>query len=180
MNINTVLGNEANGESDMDSELEYDSDLGETEEIELESTQEQMTMVLGLQFGKSWAEVEGKLRGSYSGASIQTAKRRQDAEKENKKHARQFNKMIKYFKSSAPLTPAPSPTPALTLAPTPAPASILGETDIPSVHASELDTFECDYEVSDSDDSSYEEAIPSESRTKKERQRAKIEKAGFV
>ena len=87
----------------MDSELEYDSDLGEVEEmeeIELESTQEQMTMVLGLQSGKSWAEVEGKLRGSYSGASIQTAKRRQDAEKEKKKHARQFNKMTKYFKST--------------------------------------------------------------------------------
>ena len=113
----TVLGNEANGESDMDSELEYDSDLGEVEEmeeIELESTQEQMTMVLGLQSGKSWAEVEGKLRGSYSGASIQTAKRRQDAEKEKKKHARQFNKMTKYFKSTAPPAPAPSPTPAPT------------------------------------------------------------------
>lgn len=185
----TVLGNEANGESDMDSELEYDSDLGEVEEIEeieLETIQEQMTMVLGLQSGKSWAEVEGKLRGSYSGASIQTAKRRQDAEKENKKHARQFNKMTKYFKSSAPPAPAPSPTPAPTLAPTPAPtlaptpapASILREANIPSddVHAPELDTFECDYEVSDSDDSSYEEAIPSESRTKQERQRAKIEK----
>src|SRR6266404_223070 len=128
----TVLENEANGESDMDSELECDSDLGEVEEIELESTQEQKTMVLGLQSGKSWAEVEGKLRGSYSGASIQTAKRRQDAEKENKKHARKFNKMTKYFKSSAPPAPAPSPTPTITLAPTPPPASILGGTDIPN------------------------------------------------
>jgi len=177
----TVLENEANGESDMDSELECDSDLGEVkemEEIELESTQEQKTMVLGLQSGKSWAEVEGKLRGSYSGASIQTAKRRQDAEKENKKHARKFNKMTKYFKSSAPPAPAPSPTPTITLAPTPAPASILGGTDIPNgdVYAPELDTFECDYEASDSDDSLYEEAMPGEPRTQKERQRAKIEK----
>jgi len=73
----TVNENEANGES--------------------ESTQEQTTMVLSLQSGKSWAEVEGKLRGCYSGTSIQTSKRRQAEKKESKKHARKFNKMTKYF-----------------------------------------------------------------------------------
>ena len=72
----TVLENEVNGESDMDSELECDSDLGEVEEIELKTTQEQKTMILGIQSGKSWAEVEGKLRGCYSGTSALTAKRR--------------------------------------------------------------------------------------------------------
>jgi hypothetical protein len=95
----TVNENEANGESDTESGLEFedDSDLGEVKDIEPESTQEQTTMVLSLQSGKSWAEVEGKLRGCYSGTSIQTSKRRQAEKKESKKHARKFNKMTKYF-----------------------------------------------------------------------------------
>jgi len=53
----------------MDSELECDSDLGEVkemEEIELESTQEQKTMVLACNL-ENRGRVEGKLRGSYSG-----------------------------------------------------------------------------------------------------------------
>jgi len=143
------------------------------------------TMVLGLQSGKSWAEVESKLYPvSYSGTSIKTIKKRQE-EKKHKKHVRQFNKMTKYFPKSSEAS-APAPTPALASAPAPAPtpASILGQPEVPSgyVLAPELDTFECDYEASESDDSSYEEAMPSESRTyrqyqrKDERQESKAEK----
>jgi hypothetical protein len=110
----TVTGNEANGESGIDSELELDDDtkLREVvEDIEPEATQEQTTTVLGLRSGKSWAEAEAKLRASYSGASIQTSKKRQEEKKEAKNHARQFHKMTKYFlKSSA--SPAPAPAPA--------------------------------------------------------------------
>jgi len=79
--------NEANGGSDIDSELEFedDSDLGAVEDIEPEITPGQ-TMVLGLQSGKSWAEVESKLYPvSYSGTSIKTIKKRQEEEKKHKK-----------------------------------------------------------------------------------------------
>ena len=73
--------NEANGGSNSDSELEFedDSDLGAVEDdIELEITPGQ-TMVLGLQSGKSWAEVESKLYPvSYSGTCIKTIKKRQE------------------------------------------------------------------------------------------------------
>ena len=86
--------NEANGGSNSDSELEFedDSDLGAVEDdIELEITPGQ-TMVLGLQSGKSWAEVESKLYPvSYSGTCIKTIKKRQEEKKEHKKHVRQFN-----------------------------------------------------------------------------------------
>ena len=105
--------NEANGGSDIDSELEFedDSDLGAVEDIEPEITPGQ-TMVLGLQSGKSWAEVESKLYPvSYSGTSIKTIKKRQEEEKKHKKHVRQFNKMTKYFPKSS--SSAPAPTPAL-------------------------------------------------------------------
>jgi hypothetical protein len=98
--------------------------------------------------------------------------------------------MTKYFPKSS--SSAPAPTPALASAaalasapaPAPAPASILGQPEVPSgsVLAPELDTFECDYEASESDDSSYEEVMPSESRTyslyqrEEERQESKMEK----
>jgi hypothetical protein len=97
-------------------------------------------MVLGLQSGKLWAEVESKLYPvSYSGTSIKTM----------------FASSTIFPKNSAS-APAPTPTPALASAPAPAPtpASILGQTEVPSgyVLAPELDTFECDYETSESDD----------------------------
>ncbi len=70
--------NEANGGSDIDSELDFedDSDLGAVEDTKPEITPGQ-TMVLGLQSGKSWVEVESKLYPvSYSGTSIETIKKR--------------------------------------------------------------------------------------------------------
>ena len=174
-----VADNRANGGSDVDSELEFedDSDLGAVEDIEPEITPGQ-TMVLGLQSGKSWAEVESKLHAtSYSGTCIKSIKKCQEEKKEHKKHVRKFNKMTKYFSKSPASTPAstpalasapapaPAPAPALPAsAPTPAP--ILEKTEVPSCYilAPELDTLEYDYEASDSDDSSYEEAVPKESK----------------
>ena len=90
-----VADNRANGGSDVDSELEFedDSDLGAVEDIEPEITPGQ-TMVLGLQSGKSWAEVESKLHAtSYSGTCIKSIKKCQEEKKEHKKHVRKFNKM---------------------------------------------------------------------------------------
>lgn len=99
--------------------------------------------------------------------------------------------MTKYFqKSSASPTPAPAPAPQAA-APTPAPAPAPAPIPAPapsSVLARELDfeldIFECNYETSNSDDSSYEEKATrsSERRTygqyqrQKERQEAKEEK----
>ena len=199
-----VAENDANGESDVESELEFEdeSDLRVVEDIEPEITPGQATMVLGLQSGKSWTEVESKLRATcYSGTSIKASKKREEEKKEHKKHTRKFNKMTKYFpKSSSSSAPAPTPAPAPAPpaapagAPAPAPASILEQTEVPSdyVLAPELDTSECDYEASDSDhssyeadDSSYEEAVPSKPskpraygkyQREKERQEAKEEK----
>jgi hypothetical protein len=60
-------------------------------------TQEQTTTVLGLQSGNSGADVEAKLRGSYSGTSAQITPKRRKEKKETKKHARHFHKMTQYF-----------------------------------------------------------------------------------
>ena len=174
----TVTGNEANGESDIDSELELelldDTNLGEVEDIDPELTQEQTMVVLGLQSGTSWAEVEAKLHGCYSGASAKTSKRREEEKKETKKHARQFHKMTKYFSKTSDLS-SKAPSPATAPVTPRVDPPLLGETEVASgsVLAPELDTFECDYEVSDSDESSYEEARFSEPRTYGEHQREK-------
>jgi hypothetical protein len=43
------------------------------EDIELDGeilSKQEQTVVLGLQSGKSWAEVEAKLRATYSGTSV--------------------------------------------------------------------------------------------------------------
>jgi hypothetical protein len=184
----TVTGNEANGESDIDSELhelDGDSDLGEVEDMNPSDITQEQIKVLGLQSGNSWAEVEAKL-GGYSGLSARTSKRHQEEEKETKKHARKFHKMTEYFpkcSDSSSKIPAPAPAPALAPAPR-ADALLLGEMEVPNscVLAPELDTFECDYEASDSDDTLYQEAMCSQPRTygqhqrEKERQKAKVEK----
>jgi hypothetical protein len=152
----SVAENDANGESGL--EFEGGADLGEVEDMEPESTQEQTAMGLGLQPGKSWPEVEAKLRGTYSGTSTQTSKRRQEEKKESKMHARKFNKMTPKAQLPRlllwPLLPFRLPFRLPFLLP------YLEKLKSPVAMFSHLRSqTECSYEASESDDSPYEEDV---------------------